>query len=69
MLVLIYTHHMENTCFKCGYSLTAVEVNMQCDWCKFEFSLFTETALFMENIRTRPHQWRRAQVVETVQEK
>jgi hypothetical protein len=69
MLVLIHTHHMENMCFKCRSSRATVEVNMQCDWCKFEFSLFTDAPLFMENIRTHPHQWLRGQVVETVQEK
>jgi hypothetical protein len=73
---LIYKHTahlhipMTTECCKCGCSRTAAFVNMDCDWCMFEYTLFTETDIFKRDMPILlEHQRRRALATETVQNK
>ena len=61
---------MTTECCNCGCSRTAAFVNMDCDWCMFEYTLFTETDIFKRNMPILvEHQRRRALATETVQNK
>ena len=61
---------MITKCYSCGCSHTAAFVNMDCNWCMLEYTLFTETDVFKDVLTILlEHQRRRALAIETVQSK